>query len=230
MSHDPSEINLICWFTDSKLLKVNVCVCIYIYNSIFSDTLKSILINVPYRSNSKSKPWAFSTLQNQAGFFPEGSVLVHEDVNRSSLLLVAVEVERSSNNQVVPARTTHNHTNDMLCLNDHCLFYSFNKEGEPCHLEAFSRVSVDMLKHEAQQDHCKVSRGKLDMLWSTCFEFAFKLSEVWHRSVSVMIMDFWVWKQWYWQVTPIVTKLCKQYYVFLYTVMHWTPSTFLVQT
>ncbi len=78
----------------------------------------------------------------------------------------------------------------MLCLNDHCLFYSFNKEGEPCHLEAFSRVSVDMLKHEAQQDHCKVSRGKLDMLWSTCFEFAFKLSEVWHRSVSVMIMDF----------------------------------------
>ncbi len=96
------------------------------------------------------------------------------------------------------------------------VFHSFNKEAETCHIEAFSRVSVDKLEYEAQQDLCKGSWGKLDMLWSTCFEFTFKLSEVWHRSVSVMLMDYWVWKQWYRQVTPIVTKLWKQYYVFLY--------------
>lgn len=93
-----------------------------IYFSIFCDTLKSILIDVPHRSNRKSKPWAFFTLQNQASFFLEGSVLIHEDVNCSSLLLVAVEVERSSNNQVVPATTTRDHTNDMLCLHYDSLF------------------------------------------------------------------------------------------------------------
>lgn len=39
----------------------------------------------------------------------------------------------------------------------------------------------------------KGTLGKSDMLWSTSFQFTLKLSEALDRSVSVMIMDYWIY-------------------------------------
>ncbi len=62
VSHDPSEINLICWFTDSKLLKVNVCVCIYIYIIVFSA--------IPWNPSWLTSPTAATANPNPEPFLP----------------------------------------------------------------------------------------------------------------------------------------------------------------
>lgn len=66
-------------------------------------TLKPVLIDISHSGHSESKPGTLLALQNHAGFVPEGSVLIHVDVHGPPFLFVAVKVERSADNQVIPA-------------------------------------------------------------------------------------------------------------------------------
>lgn len=66
-------------------------------------TLKAVLVDVTngrHRRAETRRSWA---LQHHGGALLKRAVLIHEDIDGSSLELHAVEVKRSAHNEVVPA-------------------------------------------------------------------------------------------------------------------------------
>lgn len=66
-------------------------------------TLKAILVDVTDGRHRRAEAGRSGALQHHGGALLKRAVLIHEDVDGSSLELHAVEVKRSTHNEVVPA-------------------------------------------------------------------------------------------------------------------------------
>lgn len=70
---------------------------------IESHTLESILVDITNSRYSKAKGRAGRTFEHHSSCLLERAVLIHVDVNCSSLVFHTVKVKGSAHNQVIPA-------------------------------------------------------------------------------------------------------------------------------